>query len=222
MNLVAAHEARLEDEVESARPPAPGTRGCRDGHGRGAPARRCASCVSTLLVDSPRALKNTLNMRLISYLINRYLRHQRPPTPPHTRKEKAEGDRVRYNRFRDFQVEVRKTALWKALCIDRCCCRCCCRHLVDISRHAASPYERLLEQIARHILPSQLWHDSVSSEATLSSVGAWPSHVSASVGIGSRLCFRLTTLVRAPVRRCRMLSSTLGRGGSTPAAANQP
>ena len=56
----------------------------------------------------------------------------------------------------------------------------------DISRHAASPYERLLEQIARHILPSQLWHDSVSSEATLPSVGAWPSHVSASVGLGYR------------------------------------
>ena len=150
-----------------------------------------------------------------------YLRHQRPPrTPPHTqRKREITCDTTV---FQDFHMEVRKTALWKALFIDRCCCRCCCRHLVDISRHAASPYERLLEQIARHILPSQLWHDSVSSEATLFSVGAWPSHVSASVGLGSRLCFRLTTLVRAPVRRCRMLSSTLGRGGSTPAAANQP
>ena len=137
---------------------------------------------------------------------------------------KKEGDHVEITCdttvCQDFHMEVRKTALWKALFIDRCCCRCCCRHLVDISRHVASPYERLLEQIALHILPSQLWHDSVSSEATLSTVGAWPSHVSASVGLGSRLCFRLTTLVSAPVRRCGMLSSMLGRGGSTPAAAN--
>ena len=69
----------------------------------------------------------------------------------------------------------------------------------------------------------QLWHDSVSSEGTLSpSVGAGLS--SASVGLGSSLCFCLTTLVRAPLRLCRMLSSTLGRGrgGSTPASANQP
>ena len=70
---------------------------------------------------------------------------------------------------------------------------------------------------------SQLLHDSVSSEGALSpSVGTRPS--STSVGLGSSLCFCLTTLVRAPLRLCRMLSSTLGRGrgGSTPASANQP
>ena len=58
---------------------------------------------------------------------------------------------------------------------------------------------------------SQLLHDSVSSEGALSpSVGTRPS--STSVGLGSSLCFCLTTLVRAPLRLCRMLSSTLGRG----------